>query len=144
MPNCRPQFKWIIRSSGHQHTVLEPDDPSGGRGRLRRDGGRRQVAEQGDVAGHLQPREVAQVRVRGDVEHLARYGVAMLDGLELFAMGASWGGFESLILPAKPVRTATTWDATGSLISLHVGLEHPDDLIADLEAGFARLGAAAG
>ena len=64
----------------------------------------------------------------------------MLDGLELFAMGASWGGYESLILPASPVRTATTWDAEGSLLRLHVGLEHPDDLIADLEAGFQRLG----
>jgi len=68
-------------------------------------------------------------------EQLAR----MLDRLELFAMGASWGGYESLILPAAPLRTATTWDAEGSLLRLHVGLEHPDDLIADLEAGFARL-----
>ncbi|MEL0143140.1 MAG: cystathionine beta-lyase [Alphaproteobacteria bacterium] len=68
-------------------------------------------------------------------EQLAR----MLDGLELFAMGASWGGYESLILPAAPLRTATTWDAEGSLLRLHVGLEHPDDLIKDLEAGFARL-----
>lgn len=63
----------------------------------------------------------------------------MLDGMELFAMGASWGGYESLILPAAPIRTATTWEAEGSLLRLHVGLEHPDDLIADLEAGFARL-----
>ncbi|MBS28796.1 MAG: cystathionine beta-lyase [Alphaproteobacteria bacterium] len=69
---------------------------------------------------------------------------AMLDGMELFAMGASWGGFESLILPAKPVRTATSWDAPGTLIRLHVGLEHPDDLVADLEAGFTRLKAVAG
>lgn len=64
---------------------------------------------------------------------------AMLDGLELFAMGASWGGYESLVLPGKPVRSATTWEAEGNLIRLHVGLEHPDDLIADLEAGLERL-----
>ncbi|MBO6783663.1 MAG: cystathionine beta-lyase [Alphaproteobacteria bacterium] len=63
----------------------------------------------------------------------------MLDGLELFAMGASWGGYESLILPGKPVRTATSWNAEGTLLRLHVGLEHPDDLIADLEAGLQRL-----
>ena len=68
---------------------------------------------------------------------------AMLDGMELFAMGASWGGYESLILPAKPIRTATTWSASGTLLRLHVGLEHPDDLIADLEAGLDRLSAAA-
>jgi len=64
---------------------------------------------------------------------------AMLDGLELFAMGASWGGYESLILPSKPIRTATTWEAEGSLLRLHIGLEHPNDLIADLETGLARL-----
>ena len=63
----------------------------------------------------------------------------MLDGMDLFAMGASWGGYESLILPAAPIRTATTWDAEGTLLRLHVGLEHPDDLIADLEAGLDRL-----
>jgi cystathionine beta-lyase len=69
---------------------------------------------------------------------------AMLDGMELFAMGASWGGYESLILPSKPLRTATEWESTGTLLRLHVGLEHPDDLIADLEAGLDRLAAAAG
>jgi cysteine-S-conjugate beta-lyase len=63
----------------------------------------------------------------------------MLDGMDLFAMGASWGGYESLILPAAPIRTATTWEAEGTLLRLHVGLEHPDDLIADLEAGLDRL-----
>ena len=68
----------------------------------------------------------------------------MLDGMELFAMGASWGGYESLILPSKPLRTATEWESTGTLLRLHVGLEHPDDLIADLEAGLDRLAAAAG
>ncbi len=67
---------------------------------------------------------------------------AMLDHMELFAMGASWGGYESLILPGAPPRTATKWDPPGTLLRLHVGLEHVDDLIADLDAGFARLHAA--
>ena len=64
---------------------------------------------------------------------------ALLDDLDLFAMGASWGGFESLILPARPVRTATTWEPEGTLLRLHVGLEAPEDLIADLAAGLDRL-----
>jgi cysteine-S-conjugate beta-lyase len=70
---------------------------------------------------------------------------AMLDGLELFGMGYSWGGFESLILPFDPraYRTATTWSAEGPAIRLHIGLEDVDDLKADLDAGFARLNARA-
>ncbi len=68
---------------------------------------------------------------------------AMLDGMELFAMGASWGGFESLILPTSPggFRSATTWDETPT-IRIHAGLEDPDDLQQDLERGLERLGAA--
>ncbi|MCR4282528.1 MAG: cystathionine beta-lyase [Bauldia sp.] len=67
-----------------------------------------------------------------------------VDGLELFGIGASWGGFESLAILAhpKPVRTATAWQAEGPLLRLHIGLEDPGDLIADLEAGFARVTAA--
>ena len=66
---------------------------------------------------------------------------AMLDGLELFGMGYSWGGFESLIIPFDPstYRTATHWNGEGPALRLHVGLEEVDDLKADLEAGFARL-----
>jgi cystathionine beta-lyase len=66
---------------------------------------------------------------------------AMLDGLELFGMGYSWGGFESLIIPFDPstYRTATHWNGEGPALRLHVGLEDVDDLKADLEAGFARL-----
>lgn len=65
----------------------------------------------------------------------------MLDHMELFKMGYSWGGYESLILPADPapMRTAVPWRAEGSLIRLHAGLEDVDDLIADLAAGFERL-----
>jgi len=68
---------------------------------------------------------------------------AMLDGMELFSMGASWGGFESLILPTHPerLRSAVAWD-TGPVLRLHAGLEDLDDLIDDLDRGFARLNAA--
>lgn len=71
---------------------------------------------------------------------------AMLDGLGLFAMGYSWGGFESLVIPGDGsiVRTATDWHSEGPYLRLHVGLEDQGDLIADLEAGFARLIRAAG
>jgi cystathionine beta-lyase len=67
---------------------------------------------------------------------------AMLDGMELFGMGASWGGYESLILPTHPerMRTATPWTG-GPTLRLHVGLEDLGDLTADLERGFARLNA---
>jgi cystathionine beta-lyase len=69
---------------------------------------------------------------------------AMVEGMRLFKMGWSWGGFESLIVPGfhLPRRTTTEWPAHGTLIRLHAGLEDPDDLIADLEEGFARLGKA--
>lgn len=66
---------------------------------------------------------------------------AMLDGMELFGMGYSWGGFESLILPVRPAaaRTATRWEEPGMVLRLHAGLEHVDDLIRDLDNAFKRL-----
>lgn len=70
---------------------------------------------------------------------------AFLDKLDLFGMGYSWGGYESLIVPqdlAKS-RTVTSGDFGGQLIRVHAGLEDIDDLIADLDSGFARLNAAA-
>jgi cystathionine beta-lyase len=71
---------------------------------------------------------------------------AMLDGLELFGMGSSWGGFESLMIRTHPERsrTTTSWAAPGPSLRIHAGLEDPDDLIADLAAGFERLARAAG
>lgn len=70
---------------------------------------------------------------------------AVIDGLEHFGIGYSWGGFESLAIPVDPqrYRTATTWTAEGPAIRLQIGLEDADDLIADLDAGLARHRAAA-
>lgn len=70
---------------------------------------------------------------------------AMLDHLELFRMGYSWGGYESLVVPTYPatLRSARPWQEKGPALRLHAGLEDPDDLIRDLERGFARLAAAA-
>ncbi|WP_142846898.1 cystathionine beta-lyase [Telmatospirillum sp. J64-1] len=64
---------------------------------------------------------------------------ALIDGLEHFGLGYSWGGFESLIIPAHIQRTASNWKAEGPVIRLHIGLEDPQDLIADLEKGLERM-----
>ena len=67
---------------------------------------------------------------------------ALVENMTYFKMGFSWGGFESLILSVSGIqkmRTATKWDSSKPLIRLHIGLEDPEDLIADLEAGFARM-----
>ncbi|MES2986469.1 MAG: cystathionine beta-lyase [Pseudomonadota bacterium] len=71
---------------------------------------------------------------------------ALIDGLAHFGIGYSWGGYESLAIPADPqkIRTATKWQAEGPAIRLQIGLEDPDDLIADLEAGLARFAAVRG
>lgn len=65
---------------------------------------------------------------------------AMIDGLELFGLGASWGGYESLVLPFAPAkyRSATPWTRPGVGVRLHIGLEDTEDLIADLKAGLER------
>ncbi|MFT2797021.1 cystathionine beta-lyase [Serratia sp. N21D137] len=73
-------------------------------------------------------------------EQLAHY----LDHFEHFSMAYSWGGFESLILANQPeelneIRPAAKVDFSGTLVRVHIGFENIDDLIADLEAGFARL-----
>lgn len=58
-----------------------------------------------------------------------------VDALTLFGIGASWGGFESLALPTNPIitRTAAPVPLAGPTVRLHIGLEAPEDLIADLE-----------
>jgi len=69
---------------------------------------------------------------------------AFLDALTLFGLGYSWGGFESLVIPfdCTKCRTVTKWEPGGPSLRFHVGLEDVDDLIADLERGFAALAAA--
>jgi cystathionine beta-lyase len=64
---------------------------------------------------------------------------AFMDNLELFGMGFSWGGYESLIVTSHTHRTAKPFHAEGPLIRIHAGLEDADDLIADLEQGFERM-----
>lgn len=60
---------------------------------------------------------------------------AFIDALKLFGIGSSWGGYESLMLPSKPVRTVSRSRTTGPLLRVNIGLEDPDDLIADLQVG---------
>ena len=64
---------------------------------------------------------------------------AFVDGLRHFGIGYSWGGFESLIVPAHIKRTARLYAAEGPVLRIHAGLEDPADLIADLERGLERL-----
>jgi cystathionine beta-lyase len=63
----------------------------------------------------------------------------MVDGLRLFKIGASFGGYESLVTLPAPERTVRPWTEPGTLLRLHVGLEAVDDLIADLRDGLSRL-----
>jgi cystathionine beta-lyase len=66
---------------------------------------------------------------------------AFVDTLELFGIGASWGGYESLAIPfdCTSVRTATRWEPGGPTVRFHIGIEAVEDLLADLERGFAAL-----
>ena len=69
---------------------------------------------------------------------------AFVDALTLFGIGVSWGGYESLAIPfdCTPMRTATKWAPGGPTVRFHIGLEDADDLIEDLERGFAAMAAA--
>ncbi|GAA6118543.1 cystathionine beta-lyase [Acidovorax sp. FG27] len=71
----------------------------------------------------------------------ARSAEAFVDALRHFALGASWGGYESLALVAQPerLREHSAWQGTQPVVRLHVGLEDPADLIADLHNAFARV-----
>jgi cystathionine beta-lyase len=68
---------------------------------------------------------------------------AFIDELALFGIGVSWGGYESLAIPfdCAPMRSATAWAPGGPTVRFHIGLEDVDDLIGDLERGFAALAA---
>ena len=80
------------------------------------------------------------------VEFQSRYSTAaveaMIDSLTLFGIGASWGGYESLVIPTTGniTRTASSQFA-GTVVRFHIGLEEPADLIADLQSGMEVLGA---
>ena len=63
---------------------------------------------------------------------------AFVDGLQLFGIGVSWGGYESLVLPSH-VRRSLSAASAGPLVRFHIGLEDPEDLIADLAAGLERM-----
>jgi cystathionine beta-lyase len=71
---------------------------------------------------------------------------ALLDTVELFGMGYSWGGFESLVIPfdCTSYRSATRWMPGGPTLRFHIGLESIEDLKADLARGFAAFNAARG
>ena len=70
--------------------------------------------------------------------------LAFMNALALFGMGFSWGGFESLVIlfDCSEYRTATKWAPGGPTLRFHIGLEDPDDLLADLDRGFAAMAAA--
>jgi cystathionine beta-lyase len=67
----------------------------------------------------------------------------LIDGLQLFGLGASWGGYESLVTLAdmRNARSVADWSGRGQVIRLHIGLEDPADLLGDLQQGFAALSA---
>jgi cystathionine beta-lyase len=73
-----------------------------------------------------------------------RARAALIDSLELFGIGYSWGGYESLAIPVDPerIRTVVPWQAEGPAVRLQIGLEDPADLIADLAQGLDRFRAA--
>lgn len=70
-----------------------------------------------------------------------KHAETFIDALSLFGIGASWGGFESLVLPAnaKGARTATDYTSHGEFIRFHIGLESVDDLLDDLEQAFKTM-----
>ncbi len=74
---------------------------------------------------------------RYSVDDVGRF----IDSLQLFGIGASWGGFESLCIATTGniTRTAGTGEFGGPMCRIHVGLEEPADLIADLEQALSRL-----
>lgn len=79
-----------------------------------------------------------------DGKYTKKGATAMLEGMSIFSMGFSWGGFESLVIPfdCSEYRTATKWAPGGLTLRLQIGLEDMDDLKADLDEGLARLRAA--
>lgn len=75
--------------------------------------------------------------VTGSEDRVERF----VDALRLFAIGSSWGGFESLVLPCdvRAARCVDDWSARGALVRFHIGLEDPEDLIEDLDAALSSV-----
>jgi cystathionine beta-lyase len=71
-----------------------------------------------------------------ELKHADR--AAFVENLDLFGIGYSWGGYESLALPVDPLRTVSKAPAE-NLVRLHIGLEDPDDLIEDLSRALERI-----
>jgi cystathionine beta-lyase len=67
---------------------------------------------------------------------------ALVDGVQLFGRGYSWGGFESLLIPSSPERHVMPLPCSGPIVRIAAGLEDPDDLIGDLDQAFGKLRAA--
>ena len=80
------------------------------------------------------------IRLKEDADEAAAN--SFVERLELFGIGYSWGAFESLAIPVHPERgrTIRREKLPGTLIRLHIGLEDPDDLVADLEQGLKQAG----
>lgn len=79
-------------------------------------------------------------------DRFSRAGLkAMVEGMSIFSMGFSWGGYESLMIPFDPkdVRSTTEWSHPGICLRLQIGLEDMNDLKEDLRRGFERLSACA-
>ena len=75
-----------------------------------------------------------------EIEKTSEQAVAdMVDRYRYFAIGASWGGFESLVTVNRPERSVRPWKGEGTLLRFSIGLEDPEDLISDLAEGFVRL-----
>ena len=105
-------------------------------------GARKRSRSQNLAAGFFRRLRIVQHRAQADGREIAVY--AFMNELTLFGMGFSWGGFESLVISfdCTEYRTATKWAPGGPTLRFHIGLEDPDDLIADLERGFAAMAAA--
>ena len=98
-----------------------------------------------DPGHELWKRDCAGINGLITIELSPRYDASQMesfiDALQLFGLGASWGGFESLVIPANmpAARSLSDWSRRGQIVRLHIGLEDTEDLIADLAQAFNQL-----